>query len=76
MEDITLDDRGRFTLPKSVRDRYGDQYRLVELPDGIKLIPISDDPLASLREQFAEVEGSPLELRERARETALDHAGR
>lgn len=76
MDELTLDDRGRLTLPKSVRERYGERYRLVELPDSIKLIPISEDPLESLREQFADVEGSALEIRERARETALEDAGR
>ncbi len=37
------------TIPKEVRDRYGDQYRLVELDSGIKLVPIPDDPLEALR---------------------------
>lgn len=76
MDELTLDDRGRLTLPKSVRERYGERYRLVELPDSIKLIPISEDPLESLREQFADVEGTAIEIRERARETAIEDAGR
>lgn len=76
MDELTLDDRGRLTLPKSVRERYGERFRLVELPDSIKLIPISEDPLESLREQFADVEGTAIEIRERARETAIEDAGR
>lgn len=76
MADATLDDRGRLTLPKEIRERYGDHYRLVELHDGIKLIPVSDHPLDTLREEFADVEKTADELREEAREAALDEAGR
>jgi bifunctional DNA-binding transcriptional regulator/antitoxin component of YhaV-PrlF toxin-antitoxin module len=76
MPDATLDDRGRLTLPKETRERYGDRYRIVELHDGIKLVPIADDPLDALREEFADVDESADELRERAREEALDGAGR
>jgi bifunctional DNA-binding transcriptional regulator/antitoxin component of YhaV-PrlF toxin-antitoxin module len=76
VSEATLDDRGRLTLPKELRERYGDRYRIVELPDGIKLIPVAEDPLAALRDEFADVEKSADELREAARETALDEAGR
>lgn len=76
MSEATLDDRGRLTLPKELRERYGDRYHVVELNDGIKLVPIADDPLEALREEFADVEGTAEELREEARETALDEAGR
>jgi bifunctional DNA-binding transcriptional regulator/antitoxin component of YhaV-PrlF toxin-antitoxin module len=76
MPEATLDDRGRLTLPKEMRERFGDEYRLVELHDGIKLIPISDDPLEALRAEFADVEETAEEMRDRARETAVDEAGR
>lgn len=76
MSDATLDDRGRLTLPKELRERYGDHYHIVELHDGIKLIPVADDPLDALRDEFADVEKTADELREEARETALDEAGR
>lgn len=75
MSEATLDDRGRLTLPKELRERYGDRYYLVELHDGIKLVPIADDPLSVLREEFAGVESSGDDLREEAREAALDEAG-
>jgi len=75
MSDVTLDDRGRLTLPKEIRERYGDRYHLVELADGIKLVPVEDDPLTALRDEFSEVEKSAEELRRDARETALDEAG-
>jgi len=75
MSQVTLDDRGRLTLPKEMREEYGDRYRVVELHDGIKLVPIADDPLAALREEFADVGKSAEELRKQAREAALEEAG-
>lgn len=76
MSDATLDDRGRLTLPKDLRNRYGDHYRIVELHDSIKLVPVSADSLEALREEFADVEKTAGELREEARDEALDEAGR
>ena len=76
MPDATLDDRGRLTLPKAVRERYGDRYRIVELHDGIKLVPVADDPLDTLRDEFADVDKTASELRDGARDAALDEAGR
>ena len=74
MADVALDDRGRLTLPKEVRERYGDRYHVVQLPDGIKLVPVADDPLEALRGEFAAVEKSSDELLEEAREATLDEA--
>lgn len=76
MPDVSLDSRGRLTLPKELRERYGDRYHIVELPDGIKLVPVADDPLGALREEFADIDKSADELREGARETALNEAGK
>lgn len=75
MTDATLDDRGRLTIPKDLREEYGDHYRIVPLQDGIKLIPVAEDPLEALRDEFADVEPSSSELLEDAREAALDEAG-
>jgi len=76
MTDATIDDRGRLTLPKELRERYGDRYHVVDLHDGIKLVPIADDPLDALRDEFADVEKTAAELREDARADAIDEAGR
>lgn len=76
MSDATLDDRGRLTLPKEIRERYGDSYHVVDVHDGIKLIPVAEDPLEALREEFADVEKTVGELREGARDMSLDEAGR
>lgn len=75
MTDATLDDRGRLTLPKELREQYGDRYHIVQVHDGIKLIPVADDPLDALRDEFAGVEKTADELREETREAALDEAG-
>ncbi|ADJ16712.1 AbrB/MazE/SpoVT family DNA-binding domain-containing protein [Halalkalicoccus jeotgali] len=76
MSNTRLDERGRLTLPKEIRERYGERYHIVELHDGIKLIPVADNPLDALRDEFADVEKSATELRDEAREAALDEAGR
>ncbi|MDS0299420.1 AbrB/MazE/SpoVT family DNA-binding domain-containing protein [Halogeometricum sp. S1BR25-6] len=76
MSDATLDDRGRLTLPKEIRERYGDRYHVVDVRDGIRLIPVADDPLDELRDEFADVEKTAEELRDETREAALDKAGR
>ena len=75
MSDVTLDDRGRLTLPKELREEYGDRYHVVEIHDGIKLVPVADDPLDALREEFADVDKTAERLRAEAREAGLDEAG-
>ncbi|MFC6731073.1 MULTISPECIES: AbrB/MazE/SpoVT family DNA-binding domain-containing protein [unclassified Haladaptatus] len=75
MSEATLDGRGRLTLPKEIRERYGERYRIVQLHDGLKLVPIDEDPLAALRSEFADVEKTATELRDEARNAALDEAG-
>ena len=74
--EVTLDGRGRLTVPKELRDRFGDRYHLVRVHDGIKLVPIDEEPLRALREEFADVEKSAAELREGGRDEALEQAGR
>lgn len=57
MREATLDDRGHLYLPKEVRERYGRRFRIVQLHDGIELIPLSEDPLESLTEALAPIGG-------------------
>ena len=76
MSEATLDSRGRLTLPKEIRERYGEHYHIVQLHDGIKLIPIEDDPLDALRAAFADVDKTATVLRKDARNAFLDEAGR
>lgn len=46
----TTDERGRIYLPKHVRERYGEKYRIVELPTHVVLLPVDEEPLEGLRE--------------------------
>lgn len=75
--EVRTDDRGRITIPKEVRDRYGERYRLVALDSGIKLVPIPDDPLAELRSAASDDlrEASLDDLEEAAREEAREQVG-
>ncbi|AQL44277.1 hypothetical protein BV210_16835 [Halorientalis sp. IM1011] len=66
----STDERGRIYLPKDVRERFGEQYRIVELPSHVALFPVDEDPLDGLRaavgDAFAETEAD--ELKGQARE--------
>lgn len=66
----STDERGRIYLPKNIRERFGDQYRIVELPSHVALFPVDEDPLDGLRaavgDAFAETEAD--ELKSQARE--------
>lgn len=75
--EVRTDDRGRVTIPKEIRDRYGERYRLVELTSGIKLVPIPDDPLEELRSAATDElrEASFDELQDAASEVAHEQAG-
>jgi bifunctional DNA-binding transcriptional regulator/antitoxin component of YhaV-PrlF toxin-antitoxin module len=66
---------GRIYLPKELREKYGDQFRLVERGDQLVLLPVADDPLGALRDEFADVDKSVRELREDARASAIEDAG-
>ena len=74
--EVRTDERGRVTIPKKVRDRYGEKFRLVELDSGIKLVPIPDDPLEELRAAASDElrEASLDDLEETAREQAHEQA--
>ena len=75
--ELRTDDRGRVTIPKPVRDRYGERFRLVELDSGIKLVPIPDDPLEELRSAASDDlrEASLDDLEAAAREEARGQTG-
>ena len=40
---------GRISLPKGIRDRFGDKYRIVELLSHVALFPVDDDLLDGIR---------------------------
>jgi bifunctional DNA-binding transcriptional regulator/antitoxin component of YhaV-PrlF toxin-antitoxin module len=45
----STDERGRLYLPKEVRERFGDRFRIVELPSHVALFPVDKDPVDGLR---------------------------
>ena len=46
----STDERGRIYLPKDVRDRFGTEYRVVELPNYVALFPVAEDPLQAVQD--------------------------
>ncbi len=45
---VKVDDRGRIYLPKPVREKIGKEVFVVEVRDGILLIPKPSDPVKEL----------------------------
>jgi len=70
----STDKRGRITIPSELRDRFGDRYRVVGLEDGIKLVPIPNEPIERLRESASDDlrRASLDELRDAARHRGAD----
>lgn len=66
----STDERGRIYLPKDIRERFGDQYRIVELPSHVALFPVDEDPLEGLRAAVGDAfrEGEAEDLKTDARE--------
>jgi bifunctional DNA-binding transcriptional regulator/antitoxin component of YhaV-PrlF toxin-antitoxin module len=71
----TTTDNGRIYLPKEYREKHGERYKIVDLGDRLLLVPVPEDPLEELREEWGDVEGSGEELKRRARETMTEEAG-
>lgn len=68
------DDRGRLYLPKDLRDRHGERFRVVDLPTRVVLIPVDDDPLEAVRDAVGEqlAGRSVAELKREARSAARE----
>jgi bifunctional DNA-binding transcriptional regulator/antitoxin component of YhaV-PrlF toxin-antitoxin module len=66
----STDERGRIYPPKEIRERFGERYRIVELPGHVALFPVDEDPLEGLREAIggAFEERTADELKRGARE--------
>ncbi|MBI2076242.1 MAG: AbrB/MazE/SpoVT family DNA-binding domain-containing protein [Candidatus Aenigmarchaeota archaeon] len=50
-ETAVCDERGRLTLGRDVTERFGKKFHVVMMPREVVLIPISKDPLKSLKEE-------------------------
>lgn len=59
----------------TMSDEFGDRYHVVELPDGVKLVPMAEDSLAALRHELASIDRPVNDLRDDARSAAIDEAG-
>lgn len=68
---VETDDHGRLYLPKDLREKHGERFRLLDLPRRVVLIPIDEDPLQAARDALGDrFEGRSLEEIEAAIETA------
>ncbi|MFB6181023.1 MAG: AbrB/MazE/SpoVT family DNA-binding domain-containing protein [Candidatus Nanohalobium sp.] len=67
---------GRIYIPKETRDRMGTEFELIDRGDKIILLPIPEDPLEELQEEWSDVDKSVEELKKEAREAAMEEAGR
>ena len=70
------DDRGRIVIPRKIRKKYGDRYRIVELDDRVELIPLKKDPVEGLRDAVGDAfdEKSIAEIKQEARDAAREDA--
>lgn len=71
------DREGRLYLPKELRERYGEKYHIVTYEDRIELVPVSDDPLAAVRDTAGELHDASIEeISEDIEEAASQEARR
>jgi AbrB family looped-hinge helix DNA binding protein len=52
MSTVDVDSRGRVYIPKDIRERYGEKFKVIELESGIKLIPLDENPVEGLKESM------------------------
>lgn len=71
----TKTDNGRVYIPKHLREKYGERYKIVDSGDGLLLIPVSEDPLDDLRDEWSGLDRSAEEMLEDARSEAAENAG-
>ena len=71
-----VDDRVRLYLPKPIRERIGREVFVVEVKDGVLLIPKPSDPAKELEEVGRKLpDKSVRELRKEIEEAATEELG-
>lgn len=73
---VTTADNGRVYIPKEMREKLGERFHIVEREDKIVLVPVSEEPLESLRDEMKGIDKSVDELEEAALKTAMNEAGK
>lgn len=59
---VETDDRGRIYLPKGLREKHGERFRVLDLPRRVVLIPVDEDPLQAVRDSIGHhFEDRPIE---------------
>jgi len=73
---VETDKKGRLYLSKETRETYGEKFLEVELDNGIKLIPIPEDPVEDLRDVTEKLRGRSIEeIKKGIKKEALDSLG-
>lgn len=57
------------------REKYGEKFRIIEFKDRLIFLPIAEDPLEELREEWKDVDSSVEELKQKALKEGLEEAG-
>ncbi len=58
---VELDKKGRLLLPKKLREDLGKKFKVEKSITGIRLIPISKDPISDFRLATRKLQGKPLD---------------
>jgi len=66
---------GRVYIPKETRERMGTEFELIDRGDKILLLPIPENPLENLQEDWKDVDKSAKELKKDALKEGLEEAG-
>ena len=67
------DEKGRLYIPKKFRSKIGREVFLIELKDGLLIVPVPEDPIEELMEIGEELPDIPMdELKRSIEEEALD----
>ena len=62
--------------PEVLKDESGEKFDIVDRGDHIMLLPVSNNPLESIREETKETNKSTDQMKREALETAMKEAGR